>query len=193
VLHTGDVLSLQVDLWGSTIEIQRHGGSKGKNEIEIHIFPLCPSGSLSLRRFEQRYVNRGAKTLMALGLTAREAEVLYWIGPRFYIAPPLSRLGNLRRKSRAESCSGASLCFGRLFVSTLRACICLERTEKTRRNAGDIFDCSQEQSFVRLRRFVKPAYFPNVLQRSSSNFVGSYWRIEVKERLDISAHFNAIV
>jgi DNA-binding CsgD family transcriptional regulator len=50
-----------------------------KGEIEIHIFPLSPSGSLSLMRFESRNVNRGAKTLMALGLTAREAEVLYWI------------------------------------------------------------------------------------------------------------------
>jgi DNA-binding CsgD family transcriptional regulator len=50
-----------------------------KGEIEIHIFPLCPSGSLSLMRFEHRNVDRGAKTLMGLGLTAREAEVLYWI------------------------------------------------------------------------------------------------------------------
>jgi DNA-binding CsgD family transcriptional regulator len=50
-----------------------------QGEIEIHNFPLSPSGSLSLVRFERKNVNRGPQALLALGLTAREAEVLYWI------------------------------------------------------------------------------------------------------------------
>jgi DNA-binding CsgD family transcriptional regulator len=50
----------------------------GKGEIEIHNFSLSRSG-LSLMRFERRPASYGPKALLALGLTAREAEVLYWI------------------------------------------------------------------------------------------------------------------
>jgi DNA-binding CsgD family transcriptional regulator len=50
-----------------------------KGEIRIHSFPFSQSGSLSLLRIENRLLDRGPKALLALGLTAREAEVLYWI------------------------------------------------------------------------------------------------------------------
>jgi DNA-binding CsgD family transcriptional regulator len=50
-----------------------------KGEVEVHYFPLSLSGSLSLMRLEHKNVDRGPKALLALGLTAREAEVLYWI------------------------------------------------------------------------------------------------------------------
>ncbi|MBV8142814.1 MAG: helix-turn-helix transcriptional regulator [Verrucomicrobia bacterium] len=50
-----------------------------KGEIEIHNFPLSASRNLSLLRIERRVVDPGPKALVALGLTAREAEVLYWI------------------------------------------------------------------------------------------------------------------
>jgi DNA-binding CsgD family transcriptional regulator len=50
-----------------------------KGEIEIHKLPLAPSGSLSIIRIEHRLVQRGPQALLALGITAREAEVLYWI------------------------------------------------------------------------------------------------------------------
>ncbi|HYY27431.1 MAG TPA: LuxR C-terminal-related transcriptional regulator [Chthoniobacterales bacterium] len=50
-----------------------------KGEIEVHNFPLSPSGSLSLIRLEYKNSDYGPKALRALGLTAREAEVLYWI------------------------------------------------------------------------------------------------------------------
>jgi DNA-binding CsgD family transcriptional regulator len=50
-----------------------------RGEIEIRNFPLSQSGSLSFMRIEHRLVDRGPKALLALGLTAREAEVLYWI------------------------------------------------------------------------------------------------------------------
>ena len=50
-----------------------------KGEIKIHRYPFSPSGHLSLMRIENRPVAQGPKALLALGLTAREAEVLYWI------------------------------------------------------------------------------------------------------------------
>jgi len=50
-----------------------------KGEIEVHNFPLFRSGSLSLMRLEHKNSDHGPKALRALGLTAREAEVLYWI------------------------------------------------------------------------------------------------------------------
>jgi DNA-binding CsgD family transcriptional regulator len=47
--------------------------------IEIHHFLFSQTGSLSLIRIENRVVDPGPKALVALGLTEREAEVLYWI------------------------------------------------------------------------------------------------------------------
>jgi DNA-binding CsgD family transcriptional regulator len=48
-------------------------------EIEIHNFSLSPSENLSLLRIDHRLARQGPKALLALGLTAREAEVLFWI------------------------------------------------------------------------------------------------------------------
>jgi len=50
-----------------------------RGEIEIDHFALSTSGNLSLMRMEHRNGGKGPKALLALGLTAREAEVLYWI------------------------------------------------------------------------------------------------------------------
>ena len=50
-----------------------------RGEIEIDHFALSTSGNLSLMRMEYRNGGKGPKALLALGLTAREAEVLYWI------------------------------------------------------------------------------------------------------------------
>ena len=50
-----------------------------RGEIEIDHFALSTSGNLSLMRMEHRNGDKGPKALLALGLTAREAEVLYWI------------------------------------------------------------------------------------------------------------------
>ena len=52
---------------------------KKRGEIEIDQFPIATSGSLSMMRIEHRNGDRGPGALLALGLTAREAEVLYWI------------------------------------------------------------------------------------------------------------------
>lgn len=48
-------------------------------EIEIHNFLFSQTGDLSLMQIENRTVDPGPKALLALGLTKREAEVLYWI------------------------------------------------------------------------------------------------------------------
>jgi DNA-binding CsgD family transcriptional regulator len=50
-----------------------------EGEIEIHNFLFSQTGNLSLMRIENRIVDPGPKALLALGLTEREAEVLYWI------------------------------------------------------------------------------------------------------------------
>jgi DNA-binding NarL/FixJ family response regulator len=52
---------------------------KKRGEILVDHFALSTSGNLSLMRIEHRNGDRGAQALLALGLTAREAEVLYWI------------------------------------------------------------------------------------------------------------------
>ncbi len=52
---------------------------KKRGEIEIARFPIANSANLSMMRIEYRNGDKGPKALLALGLTAREAEVLYWI------------------------------------------------------------------------------------------------------------------
>jgi DNA-binding response OmpR family regulator/DNA-binding CsgD family transcriptional regulator len=50
-----------------------------KGEIEIDNFSPSGPGNIVLLRIEQLGGNAGPKALLELGLTAREAEVLYWI------------------------------------------------------------------------------------------------------------------
>ena len=50
-----------------------------KGEIEIDQFALPSARNASLLRIEQLNGDRGPKALLSLGLTAREAEVLYWM------------------------------------------------------------------------------------------------------------------
>lgn len=52
---------------------------KKRGEIEVDHYALSKSGSLSLLRLEHRNGDNGPKALLALGVTAREAEVLYWM------------------------------------------------------------------------------------------------------------------
>jgi ATP/maltotriose-dependent transcriptional regulator MalT len=53
--------------------------NKKRGEIEVDHFALSTSGNLSLMRIEHRNGDKGPQALLALGLTSREAEVLYWI------------------------------------------------------------------------------------------------------------------
>jgi CheY-like chemotaxis protein/DNA-binding CsgD family transcriptional regulator len=50
-----------------------------KGEIEVVFFSSPNSKNVSLLRIEQRTGDNGPKALLSLGLTAREAEVLYWM------------------------------------------------------------------------------------------------------------------
>jgi DNA-binding response OmpR family regulator/DNA-binding CsgD family transcriptional regulator len=52
---------------------------KKRGEIEVDHFAISKSGNVSLLRIEHRNGDNGPKALLALGVTAREAEVLYWI------------------------------------------------------------------------------------------------------------------
>jgi DNA-binding CsgD family transcriptional regulator len=79
--QSDDVIPNEIRAWltgGDTSKplLVRHSE---KGEIKIHRYPFSPSGNLSLMRIENRLVDHGPKALLALGLTAREAEVLYWI------------------------------------------------------------------------------------------------------------------
>jgi CheY-like chemotaxis protein/DNA-binding CsgD family transcriptional regulator len=52
---------------------------KKRGEIEVDHFALSKTGNVSLLRIEHRNGDNGPKALLSLGVTAREAEVLYWI------------------------------------------------------------------------------------------------------------------
>jgi DNA-binding NarL/FixJ family response regulator len=52
---------------------------KKHGEIEVNQFAIARSASLFIMRIEHCNGDRGPKALLALGLTSREAEVLYWI------------------------------------------------------------------------------------------------------------------
>ena len=52
---------------------------KKRGEIEVDHFAISKTGNLSLLRLEHRNGDNGPKALLSLGVTAREAEVLYWI------------------------------------------------------------------------------------------------------------------
>jgi CheY-like chemotaxis protein/DNA-binding CsgD family transcriptional regulator len=52
---------------------------KKRGEIEVDHFAISKTGNLSLLRLDHRNGDNGPKALLSLGVTAREAEVLYWI------------------------------------------------------------------------------------------------------------------
>jgi len=50
------------------------------------------------------------------------------------------------------------------------------------------FDCAKKRRFICLGWLVETGDFPYELQRSSAHLFVSYWRIEIEERFDVSAH-----
>src|SRR6516225_6383809 len=70
---------LRVWLTGPENQKPRLISHRKRGEIEIDHFALSKSGNLSLLRIEHRNGDNGPKALLALGVTAREAEVLYWM------------------------------------------------------------------------------------------------------------------
>jgi CheY-like chemotaxis protein/DNA-binding CsgD family transcriptional regulator len=70
---------LRVWLNGPENQKPRLISHRKRGEIEIDHFALSKSGNLSLLRIEHRNGDNGPKALLALGVTAREAEVLYWM------------------------------------------------------------------------------------------------------------------
>ena len=75
------ILPAELQTWLSGPDSQRPRViiHKKRGEIEIDHFAISKSGNVSLLRIEHRNGDKGPKALLALGLTAREAEVLYWI------------------------------------------------------------------------------------------------------------------
>ena len=83
----------------------------------------------------------------------------------------------------------ASFCLCSLFFSILRRHACLQRVQKASRNAGNFVHRSLKQRCIPLRRFIESANFSHKLKRGSSDFLGSRRRIEIKEGLNVPAHF----
>src|SRR5205814_4659456 len=83
--------------------------------------------------------------------------------------------------SRAESLGGSSFRFCGLFFPILGRCIRIERTEKSRRNAGYFINCFEEGLFICLRRLIETTDFSYKLERSRANLFVGDWRIEVEE------------
>jgi DNA-binding response OmpR family regulator/DNA-binding CsgD family transcriptional regulator len=75
------ILPAELQSWLSGPDSQRPRViiHKKRGEIEVDHFALSKSGNISLLRIEHRNGDNGPKALLALGVTAREAEVLYWI------------------------------------------------------------------------------------------------------------------
>jgi DNA-binding NarL/FixJ family response regulator len=74
-------LPVELHRWLTGLDNQKpfNVTNKKRGEIQIDNFALSTSRNLSLMRIEHRNGDRGPQALLALGLTAREAEVLYWI------------------------------------------------------------------------------------------------------------------
>jgi DNA-binding NarL/FixJ family response regulator len=74
-------LPIELQNWLSGPDNQRPKliSHKKRGEIEVDHFAISKSGNVSLLRIEHRNGDNGPKALLALGVTAREAEVLYWI------------------------------------------------------------------------------------------------------------------
>ena len=83
----------------------------------------------------------------------------------------------------------ASFCLCSLFFSILRRHACLQRVQKASRNAGNFVHRSLKQCCIPLRRFIESADLSHKLKRGSSDFLGSRRRIEIKEGLNVPAHF----
>jgi DNA-binding response OmpR family regulator/DNA-binding CsgD family transcriptional regulator len=70
---------LQTWLRGPDSQRPKLVSHKKRGEIEVDHFALSKTGNVSLLRIEHRNGDNGPKALLSLGVTAREAEVLYWI------------------------------------------------------------------------------------------------------------------
>jgi hypothetical protein len=89
-----------------------------------------------------------------------------------------------------ESLDGASLRSCGFLVSILGWCICLERAKQTGRGTRYLVDGSVERRFVCFGRLGETADLSHELKRSRPNILGAHRRLEIEERLYISAHFQ---
>jgi len=88
----------------------------------------------------------------------------------------------------AESLGGAGFGFcGFLFAISWRGAG-FERFQEPGGCGGNFIDGSEKNDFVCLRRFVEACDFPHELQRRGPDLFRSDRRIEIVERLYISAH-----
>jgi hypothetical protein len=65
----------------------------------------------------------------------------------------------------------------------------LQGPQKPCRDGRNLVDCRLKGFLVCLGWLIEAGDFPDELQRSRAHFIVGHWRIEVKKRFDIPAHF----
>src|SRR5580693_3832990 len=101
---------------------------------------------------------------------------------------PLQRLEKQPPESSVKSFGAARLGFCRFFFAIFRSGGGFERLQKPGGCRSNFIDGSEKRGFVGLGRFVEARDFPHKLEGGGADLFRSYRRIEIVERLDISAH-----
>jgi hypothetical protein len=89
---------------------------------------------------------------------------------------------------RGKSFGGAGFGFGGFFGAVLGRGGSFEGVEEAQGDASDFVDGGVERRLIGLGRGVEAGDFPDELERSRADVLGTDWRIEVIERFDVSAH-----
>src|SRR5690606_3763893 len=87
-----------------------------------------------------------------------------------------------------EAQARAFACLLRLDLAIARSGARDERSDQATRRCRHFIDRAIERFFVRLRRFIESAQLAYELQRCGPNLDFGGRRVEVEERLDVSAH-----
>ncbi len=94
--------------------------------------------------------------------------------------------------SSGESSERTLAHFFRFDGTVARRCVRSEARDQPVRGSGDFFHREIECGFVRFRGFRGSTQLPHKLQRGGANFIVCSWRIEIGERLDVSAHVGIL-
>jgi hypothetical protein len=97
-----------------------------------------------------------------------------------------------RSFSLPEPFNRASLPQRSLSLPVLRFRARLQGTKEPSRSMSYFVDGDHERPLVGFRGLVEAADLPDELQRSSPNLLVSSWRIEVKQRSNVSAHYESL-
>src|ERR1700721_1784998 len=92
----------------------------------------------------------------------------------------------------AEAQPRTLLGFLGLRCAVARRRVGMQRSQQPMRGSGDFLDRTLEGSLIGLRRLVEAGQLAHELQGGGVDFVIGCRRLEVKQRLDVSAHFDLL-